>query len=131
MKIGHFSKLMKLNIHLLLCSKDIILMELNILLPIYVGEKPQFESNVTSFQFCQNASARRFGGDYIKKLTSNGAAIHIRCKFKICWAAISSVTEKVGLTIYFHIIVTISFHFRTNVTMTESNFSIACSRTIN
>ena len=25
------------------------------------GEKPQFESNVTSFQFRQNASPRRFG----------------------------------------------------------------------
>ena len=27
------------------------------------GEKPKFESNITSFQFRQNASPRRFGGD--------------------------------------------------------------------
>ena len=31
-------------------------MKLNILLHLYVGVKPQFESNVTSFQFLQNAS---------------------------------------------------------------------------
>ena len=43
-------------LHLQLCSKSIILMKLNILLHLYVGVKPQFESNVTSFQFLQNAS---------------------------------------------------------------------------
>ena len=33
-------------------------MKLNILLHLYVGEKPQFESTITSFQFRKNASAR-------------------------------------------------------------------------
>ena len=58
MKIGHFSKLMKLNIHLLLCSKRHYIDEIEYPPSPICGEKPQFESNVTSFQFRQNASAR-------------------------------------------------------------------------
>ena len=57
MKIGHFSKLMKLNIHLLLCSKRHYIDEIEHPPSPICGEKPQFESNVTSFQFRQNASA--------------------------------------------------------------------------
>ena len=64
---------MKLNIHLLLCSKRHYIDEIEHPPSPICGEKPQFESNVTSFQFRQNASARwwplattsprRFGGD--------------------------------------------------------------------
>ena len=68
-KIGHFSKLMKLNIHLLLCSKRHYIDEIEYPSSPICGEKPKFESNVTSFQFRQNASAwghplaLRSGGD--------------------------------------------------------------------
>ena len=54
-KIEHFSKLMKLNIHLLLCSKRHYIDEIEYPSSPICGEKPQFESNVTSFQFRQNA----------------------------------------------------------------------------
>ena len=57
MKIGHFSKLMKLNIHLLLCSKRHYIDEIEYPPSPICWEKPQFESNVTSFQFRQNTSA--------------------------------------------------------------------------
>ena len=60
-------------IHLLLCSKRHHIDEIEHPPSPICGEKPQFESNVTSFQFRQNASARwwplattsprRFGGD--------------------------------------------------------------------
>ena len=66
---------MKLNIHLLLCSKRHYIDEIEYPPSPICGEKPQFESNVTSFQFRQNASARwwplattsprRFGGDNV------------------------------------------------------------------
>ena len=69
---------MKLNIHLLLCSKRHYIDEIEYPPSPICGEKPQFESNVTSFQFRQNASARwwplattsprRFGGDYSRKI---------------------------------------------------------------
>ena len=49
---------MKLNIHLLLCSKRHYIDEIEYPPSPICGEKPQFESNVTSFQFRQNASAR-------------------------------------------------------------------------
>ena len=48
---------MKLNIHLLLCSKRHYIDEIEHPPSPICGEKPQFESNVTSFQFRQNASA--------------------------------------------------------------------------
>ena len=54
---------MKLNIHLLLCSKRHYIDEIEHPPSPICGEKPQFESNVTLFQFRQNASARRFGGE--------------------------------------------------------------------
>ena len=70
---------MKLNIHLLLCSKRHYIDEIEYPSSPICGEKPQFESNVTSFQFRQNASARwwplattsprRFGGDeFVRKM---------------------------------------------------------------
>ena len=49
---------MKLNIHLLLCSKRHYIDEIEHPPSPICGEKPQFESNITSFQFRQNASAR-------------------------------------------------------------------------
>ena len=48
---------MKLNIHLLLCSKRHYIDEIEYPPSPICGEKPQFESNVTSFQFRQNALA--------------------------------------------------------------------------
>ena len=65
MKIGHFSKFMKLNIHLLLCSKRHYIDEIEYPPSPICGEKPQFESNVTSFQFRQNVLAG------MKRLYSN------------------------------------------------------------
>ena len=58
--IQNFSKLMKLIIHLLLCSKRHYINEIEYPPSPVCGE---FESNVTSFQFRQNASPRHFGGD--------------------------------------------------------------------
>ena len=58
--IQNFSKLMKLIIHLLLCSKRHYINEIEYPPSPVCGE---FESNVTSFQFRQNASPQHFGGD--------------------------------------------------------------------
>ena len=73
MKFEHFTKLMKLNIHLLLCSKRHYIDEIEYPPSPISGEKPKFESNLTSFQFRQKASAWgwpsanpspwRFGGE--------------------------------------------------------------------
>ena len=60
---------MKLNIHLLLCSKRHYIDEIEYPPSPICGEKPQFESNVTSFQFRQNASARCFGGEKTESKT--------------------------------------------------------------
>ena len=56
MKIQHFQKLMKLNIHLLLGSKRHYIDEIEYHPSPICGEKPKFESNITSFQIRQNAS---------------------------------------------------------------------------
>ena len=97
MKIGHFSKLMKLNIHLLLCSKRHYIDEIEYPPSPTCGEKPQFESNVTSFQFRQNAlaqgwpsatpSPRRFGGENLllfKKQVPSTTTILMIANFFVC-----------------------------------------------
>ena len=60
MKIQHFQKLMKLNIHLLLGSKRHYIDEIEYHPSPICGEKPKFESNETSFQFRQNTLAQEW-----------------------------------------------------------------------
>ena len=76
---------MKLNIHLLLCSKRHYIDEIEYPPSPICGEKPQFESNVTSFQFRQNASARWWPiGHHLASAFWRGWAISLLPLFVIC-----------------------------------------------
>ena len=57
---------MKLNIHLLLCTKRHYIDEIEYPPSPICGEKSQFVSNVISFQFRQNAEARWWPNQYLE-----------------------------------------------------------------